>query len=217
MPKPTRWSYSSISTYESCPAKWKYSYIDNLPYKASAAMERGSRLHSDCEKFLKTASHVLPWELSKMGPKLQDLKMKGAKSEETWCLDNKWQPDMDNPWIKAIVDVHWFEGEKVLHVRDFKSGREYPDHRDQLELYALIGLCYFPQVQRAEYGAIYLDTGHVSNEGAVIRGDMMEQKISVWHNKAETMMADETFTPRPGGACKWCDYGASKGGPCQAG
>lgn len=218
MNRPTRWSYSSISTYESCPAKWKYSYIDNLPYKASAAMERGSRLHADCEKFLKEPLHVLPWELAKMGPRLQDLKNLGAKSEETWCLDKSWLPDMANPWVKAIVDVHWFESDgTVLHVRDFKSGREYPDHRDQLELYALIGLSYFPEVKRVEYGAIYLDTGHVSNEGAVIRGDMMDKKIQVWHGKAETMMNDEQLLPRPGAACRWCDYARSKGGPCTAG
>jgi len=214
--KPTRWSYSSISTYESCPAKWKYSYVDQLPYKASAAMERGSRLHLDCEKFLKTSSHVLPWELSKMGPRLMDLKMKGAVSEETWCLDDKWKPDMVNPWVKAIVDVHWLEGNTVLHVRDFKSGREYPDHRDQLELYALIGLCRFPDVKRAEYGAIYLDTGHVSNEGAVIRGDMMDKKVQSWHDRAIRIFADNDYLPNPGGACRWCDYAASKGGPCPA-
>jgi hypothetical protein len=218
MNKPTRWSYSSISTYESCPAKWKYSYIDQLPYKPSAAMERGSRLHSDCEKFLKTSSHVLPWELAKMGPVLLDLKGKGAQSEETWCLDRYWLPDMVNPWIKAIVDVHWFESDgTVLQVRDFKSGREYPDHREQLELYALIGLASFPEVKRAEYGAIYLDTRHTSNEGAVLRGDMMDKKVNEWHDRAERMMADEQFLPTPGGACNWCDYSKKKGGPCQAG
>jgi hypothetical protein len=180
-------------------------------------MERGSRLHTDCEKFLKTDSHVLPWELAKMGPRLMDLKGKQAKSEETWCLDKGWSPDMVNPWIKAIVDVHWFEvNGTVLQVRDFKSGREYPEHRDQLELYGIIGMRYFPQVKRAEYGAIYLDTGHVSNEGAVIRGDMLDQKVKSWTDRAIRIFEDTTYTPNPGGACRWCDYKSSQGGPCGA-
>jgi hypothetical protein len=178
-------------------------------------MARGTRLHADCENFLKGTLSVLPWELNKASLRLLDLKTKGAKSEEVWCLDKDWRPSILNMWIKAIVDVHWFEGD-VLHVRDFKSGREYPEHRDQLELYALIGLAHFPEVKRAEYGAIYLDTGHVSNEGAVLRGNMMDSKVVSWHSKAERMMADETYLPKPGGACKWCDYAKSKGGPCEA-
>jgi hypothetical protein len=124
---------------------------------------------------------------------------------------------MLDPWIKAIVDVHWLESDgSVLQVRDFKSGREYPDHRDQLELYALIGLCLFPQVKRAEYGAIYLDGGYTSNAGAVIRGDMMDTKVKSWHSRAIRIFADETYLPNPGGACRWCDYKGSTGGPCGA-
>lgn len=217
MTKPTRWSYSSISTYESCPAKWKFSYIDHIPTPTSPAMERGTRFHSYCEDYLKGNLTVIPWELKKVGLRLEDLRQKGAKSEETWLLNQDWKPDAENPWIKAIIDVHWFDGPKVLQVRDFKSGREYPEHRDQLELYAVIGLAHFPEVQRAEYAAIYLDGGHTSNEGSILRGSMMDSKVVKWHEKATTMMADEEYRPKPGAACRWCDYSAKRGGPCQAG
>lgn len=213
--KPSRWSYSSISTYESCPAKWHYSYILNLPGKPSAAMARGTRLHSDCERFLLGELPHLPWELNKVSLRLNDLKTIGAKPEAVWLLDQDWKVTIEQPWIKAIVDVHWLERD-VLHVRDFKSGREYPEHREQLELYALIGLCAFPEVKRAEYAAIYLDTAHTSNEGAILRGTMAENKIKVWDEKAKRMFSDEQFLPNPGGACKWCDYAKSKGGPCDA-
>ena len=50
---PTRWSYSSLSTYESCPAKWYYGYIVGLTGEPSPAMARGTRLHADCENYVK--------------------------------------------------------------------------------------------------------------------------------------------------------------------
>lgn len=217
--KPKRWSYSSLTTYESCPAKWKYSYLDNLPYKPSAAMVRGSRLHADCENFIKGNIPALPWELNKITRSIMDMMSKGAKSEETWLLDYYWNPVVPGveTWIKSIVDVHWIEG-NVLQVRDFKSGREYPDHREQLELYAIKGLCMFPQIERAEYGAVYLDTGHTSNEGAVLRGSMLDAKRDRWHGRAIKLFEDTEYkaTPNPQ-SCRWCDYSAKKGGPCAEG
>lgn len=215
MNRPTRWSYSSLTTYESCPARWKYGYIDNLPSQPSAAMVRGSRLHSVCEDYLNHKTPALPWELQKASLQIDDLKRKGAIAEAVWTLDKHWLPS-DPPWVKAIVDVHYVVND-ILHVLDFKSGREYPEHRDQLELYALVGLYKYPLVKRAEYSALYLDTGHVSNDGALLRGDMMDHKTVQWTDRAKKLMEDDEFKPTPGGGCRWCDYHAKKGGPCKEG
>jgi CRISPR/Cas system-associated exonuclease Cas4 (RecB family) len=215
---PTRWSYSSISTYENCPAQWHYSYVLKLPEQPSAAMARGTRLHGDCEQFLKGGLTVLPWELKKVSLRLNDLKMMGAKSEVTWLLNKGWGPVTEGeiPWIKAIIDVHWLQG-KVLHVRDFKSGREYVDHRAQLELYSIMGLCLFPEATRAEYAAIYLDTAHTSNEGSIIRGAMLERKMKDWNDRALKLFEDQGYLPKPGKHCDWCAFSHHKGGPCLAG
>lgn len=215
MNKPSRWSYSSISTYESCPRKWYYSYVENMPYKASAAMERGTRLHSYCEDWMNGKIPVIPWELTKVSLRLQDFKTKGGIAEQTWTLDQNWVPQ-DPAWVKAIVDLHWV-ADDVLHLRDYKSGREYPDHREQLELYAVIGMIVYPHVKRAEYAALYLDTAHESNEGSVLRGAMLDSKRESWHNRAIKIFEDDTYDPKPGGGCKWCDYSIKKGGPCKDG
>lgn len=215
---PTRWSYSSLSTYESCPAKWYYGYIVGLTGEPSPAMARGTRLHADCENYVKGDLMVVPYELKKVALRLEDLKQKKAKAEETWLLGRNWEHNEVAPWIKAIIDVHWLEPDgKVLHIIDHKSGREYPEHREQLELYALIGLCRFPEVKRAEYEALYLDTGHTSNAGAILRGDVMNSRVQSWNNRAIRIFEDQKYLPRPGGACRWCDYSAKKGGPCEAG
>lgn len=218
MVKPTRWSYSSITTYESCPAKWYYSYIEQLPYQPSAAMVRGTRLHSDCEGYVKGEIMVVPFELKKVALRLEDFKQKGAKAEEVWLLDKEWNPteDQDEAWIKAIIDVHYLTP-GVLNLTDYKSGREYPEHKEQLELYAVIGLCKYPELKRAEYEALYLDGGYTSNHGAVLRGDMLDQKRKNWNARAIRIFEDNTYLPNPGGACRWCDYSGKRGGPCKAG
>ncbi|RJQ31143.1 MAG: PD-(D/E)XK nuclease family protein [Actinobacteria bacterium] len=44
-----RLSYSAVSTYQTCPLKYKFQYIDKLPTKPSAALSFGSSLHSALE------------------------------------------------------------------------------------------------------------------------------------------------------------------------
>ena len=40
-----RLSYSSINTYETCPAKFKFQYEDRVPQARSAALSFGDSLH----------------------------------------------------------------------------------------------------------------------------------------------------------------------------
>lgn len=212
--KPTRWSYSSLSTYKQCPRKWYYSYILNLPWESSAAMSRGTRMHTMAEDFVTGKVDFVPSEIKRIGPSLQMFKSIGAKAEEVWLLDKDWKPtdDLSQAWIKAIIDVHYVQ-DGLLFVKDYKSGQMYDDHRNQLELYGLIGLVRYPDVKRVETSALYMDTGHEGMECSIIRA-MLPKMIDKWHGEAETMMSDETYDPRPGN-CKWCPYAKTKGGPCE--
>jgi putative RecB family exonuclease len=46
-----RLSYSSISTYETCPAKYRYQYEDRLPTTSSPALSFGDALHRTLHRF----------------------------------------------------------------------------------------------------------------------------------------------------------------------
>lgn len=214
MSKPTRWSYSSLSTWKQCPQKWKFSYIDCIPWPPSAAMARGTRMHLMAEEFVKGTAPAVHTEIQKIGPLLQMLIGYKAKTEEVWMLDRDWKPTQDSAkaWVKTIVDVHYI-ADDVLYVKDYKSGRTYPDHANQLELYGLVGLCSFPKITRVETSAVYMDTGHEGHQGSIIRA-MLPKLVDRWEKDATAMMADDVHEPRPGNACKWCPYAKSKGGPC---
>lgn len=212
--KPSRWSYSSLSTWIQCPQKWKFSYIDDLPWEPSAAMTRGTRMHAMAEDYVNGVINTVPSDIKKIGSLLITLQSMKATPEAVWLLDKTWAPvsDPKNAWIKAIVDVHYVQGD-VLYLKDYKSGQMYDDHRNQLELYGIMGLQVYPDVKRVEYSAVYMDTGYEGMDGGIIRA-MLPKMIKKWHDPAEAMFADEVFEPKPGSACRWCPYAKSKGGPC---
>lgn len=214
--RPARWSYSAISTYKSCPAQYKYSYIDRLPSPPSAAMARGSRLHTLCEEYVKGSLPHLPNDVRKIGVMLESFRLIKAHAEAVWLHDREWKPTPEpTAWIKAIVDLHYFKGD-VLHIVDYKSGQAYPEHVDQLQFYGILGLEQYPEAKRVEYSAVYIDSGSVGAVGGLIRPMAIKFK-EMWHNDAEKMYADTEFAPTPGAGCRWCSYHKKNNGPCKAG
>lgn len=214
MSRPTRWSYSQWSTWRDCPAQYAYSYIHKLPWPVNAAAQRGTLLHTMAEDYVTGKVADVPFDLKKISKFLKDLKERQAIAEQTWMLNKQWSPVADKSvaWIKAIVDVHYVEGD-VLHLRDYKSGKEYATHNDQLELYGIIGLQMYPLVKRADLGAIYIDGGFSGAEGSIIR-PMLPKLIEKWDQRARDMENDQTFIANPGYKCQWCPYAQGKGGPC---
>ena len=49
----SRWSHSRLSTYESCPKKAYYRYVEKLTEEQHPAAERGVRIHDLAEKIEK--------------------------------------------------------------------------------------------------------------------------------------------------------------------
>ena len=47
------WSYSSLSTYEQCPRKYKYIYVDKNREPESEAIRYGNELHKAAELHIK--------------------------------------------------------------------------------------------------------------------------------------------------------------------
>ena len=216
IPQPIRLSYSSIKMWQDCPAKWAFNKIDRLPDEPGPAAKRGTRLHKAAEKYLKNEldERSLPVELLKVLPILSALKGVGAVAEESWVVDRDWQTG-GVPLFMAVVDVHYFMGDE-LHVKDLKSGKQYPAHLDQLQLYAVIGMHLFPKVNRVHVSAIYIDEGREGAECTYERA-MLPDLSQVWIDKATAVHNDGDYLPLPEPKkCRWCAYSKMKGGPCEA-
>lgn len=56
-------SYSSISTYQRCPRKWKFRYLEKIPTRSSAPLAFGGAFHNTIEAYLKEGGDLLAhWE-----------------------------------------------------------------------------------------------------------------------------------------------------------
>jgi hypothetical protein len=217
--RPKRHSYSAIARYKECPARYAYGYIMKLPDPPSAAMARGTRLHGLAESYMLDKKREVPvhFELRKIGLELFRMRELGAIAEQTWMVNKDWEPtdDPEKAHVKAIIDVHYLtEDGGVLHCHDYKSGRAYPSHSDQLELYSILGLLRYPNAHRAESGAIYIDSGTTGADGSILR-QMLPTLVRRWDADIGRMEDDVEFVPTPGSHCKWCAYASRTGGPCQ--
>lgn len=223
--RPTRHSYSSLSTYDNCPRQYLYSYIEKLDEREGQAASRGTRIHKEAEDYIKgelPSHHQFSQDLRKTGPQLMQMREWGWFSEEIWFVGREWehQPE-DGPlaMIKAVVDLHKFwEQNRVLEIKDLKSGRRYPSHEDQLELYALMGMAVYPEAERVDVSAIYVDEDGAEGYRKSYLPQMAPHYRDKWNRKVIMLEQDKEFAPTPSkSACRWCDFKASKGGPCQAG
>ncbi len=215
--RPTRHSYSSISKYLECPAAYRFRYIDKLADEPSAAMMRGTRFHKLAEDYVNAPpEEPVPYDIRKVGLKLFQLREQHAKAEAEWYVGRDWEPvaSKDSAMLVAIIDVHHLDGD-TLKLHDYKSGREYPTHATQLELYAAIGLCIYPDVKRVESSAIYFDTGHEGSQRSIIR-DMLPYYRDKWGELIVKVERDSEFRPTAGGHCKRCSANSANGGPCTA-
>lgn len=223
--RPKRASYSAISTHETCGASYMYGYVLNIQQPSGPAAERGTRLHTSGEMFLKGELPLekLPVDYWRVKKELHDLKVRKALSEQTWCVGRDWtiiHPNRQNGiFIKCIVDVHVYDRkEKVLDVADLKTGKIYrEDHTDQLQLYGTVGLVKYPDAKAVRVRGLYIDQGKWDVEATYPR-KMLPMLQKHWTERALKVLTDEEFKPNPSMAnCTYCSYNKKRGGPCQAG
>ena len=228
--KITTWSLSRWQCYENCARQAKYKFIDKLPEPKGAALERGSFLHELAEFFLRNIKKTVPKELKLIADVLKKRKKQGALAEAEFAFDKEWKPVewmAKDVWVRVKADVTVLpvlgKGVPTVKVDDFKSGgkadqlsfEHHPEYELQLELYALSALLKYPVAEEAETSLIFIDHGKIiPSVRRYTRADIPRlQKL--WEKRTKKMLADTTFVPNPGNACRWCHYRKSNGGPCE--
>lgn len=207
------WSLTSLTTYEKCPAQYKYRYIDKLPTPpAGGAAARGTEFHSHLEKFLTGAIDELPSELSFYTSLCKVLKEQKAIAEHTIKLDREWKPVAEGHWYKGVLDVKILKGTEA-EVLDWKTGKIYPGHADQASLYSLAVFSEEPDVQRVRARHIYLDLGKEREK--VFDRNEMHQLRTAWEQRVERLENAKEFIPNPNYGCRYCPYSKGNGGPCK--
>jgi CRISPR/Cas system-associated exonuclease Cas4 (RecB family) len=212
------WSYSKLGAYEQCPAKKKYRYDDKVEVTVEKhpAAFRGTHMHDELEEHLGGEQLTMPDWIKPHQPYLEHL-IRGEREIKLW-LDPDWQPiEEEERDLVAILDVLVVD-ETTAQVVDYKSGKRYSSHVEQLELYCLATLCYYPDIERVEGRCYYLDEKPGSWGKPVFLDRSHIPAVSKrWDDRVTMMNVDTECAPRPGWLCKYCDYRKSGSGPCSFG
>lgn len=218
-PKPTRTSYSALTSFEDCPLSYKLYYLDGIKETGpKPAADRGTRLHLGCERYLKGEIELtsLSIDFRKIKDLLLAMRELGAKAEEVWhCTDDGTYQEVEDvdTRFKAVVDIHYLtNGGKTLVIKDLKTGRFYPEHADQLQAYATIGFSRYPGVEEVVVSALYLEgDGQPTTYGREIHPHL----VAFWKGRWDILFATHEYpaTPSPD-ACRYCSYRSTKGGQC---
>jgi CRISPR/Cas system-associated exonuclease Cas4 (RecB family) len=229
MKQRTHWTVSALKDFETCPAKYRWSYLfeqsdwreigyEVVPSKGSPAMQRGTDIHQTCEDYLlgKVGIEGLHVEIPQAWRNLiSGLKHFEAKPEEQWEVEEGWHPvEGGAVWLRAKIDAHYFPSQDTLHVIDYKTGKPYRENIEQVEVYALLGFALFDDVQTVIGELWYLD--HEEPHEKAFHRSQAPKLARKWEQRANRLLSAVKYPPRPNRFCDWCPYNEIKGGPCGA-
>jgi hypothetical protein len=221
--KPFAWSYSRVTLYEECPAKYAYKVVYKLKEPPAPELERGTLLHKKGEQYVrfKQAGREteLPPEFAPFRKDLDRLHKHRPIPEAQWVFQQNWSLPMvewfdERAWLRIQVDLTAMVKPDRRLIVDYKSGRpNEKKHRDQGSLYAVGAFLSTPGLKTAVVEFWYLDQGYPV--AYIFTRQAVEQAKGEWNRRAMMLQAESTWSPSPGYWCNWCPFSARKGGPCE--
>lgn len=227
-----RWSYSRLTDFEKCAFMAKLKIIDRIPEpvrplppgKTEHANDRGTRIHTAAEFFVKGDGPFIP-ELAKFKTEfaaLQRLHAQGKVSlEGEWGYTRDWAPcDWKAAWARVKLDAMVFLSKQEAVVIDYKSGRKFGNeikHAEQTALYQLAAFLRYPELQLVHTELWYLDVDELTHSVYTRRQGLRFMKN--FDQRGDKMTRATTFPANPNKfSCQWCPYHPVKGsGHCTKG
>lgn len=218
------WSYSRLDTWRRCPFLAKLKFIVKLKEVVNKAMQRGSDIHTLCEKYIKGELPRIPKELRGFHNGFRDFRRKFRSGyvqvEHQWAFTRDWDicEWFDRKtYCRMVVDaVEEIPKGAIMRVVDFKTGRVYEDkNREQMKLYALGAMMRYPDAKKIRVELWYLDHDIVLDEDFEVSEEQVEILKSYFDAEAAPMLKDKKFPATPNYLCKWCHFRKENGGPCK--
>jgi len=233
------WSYSRLKAFESCNYKAFLMYSEKRPqdHMDTTAMDRGTRIHNDCEAFVRGTGPITK-EMSRYTDYFTRLKDKfdagEVELEENWGFTIDWEPTGwfdKNVWCRMKLDnfiYNDFRVEESLLLpisatpTDYKSGKKFGNevsHSQQGMLYVLGSFLRYLTLEEATVEFLYLDHPLKTRTAKYYTRAKAMQFLPSWNERALKMTEAEEFPPNPNKiTCMWCPYGPQNGdGSCQWG
>jgi hypothetical protein len=219
-----RHSLSKTECFERCGQKYKYKYLEKIPEPKGMSASRGTLYHTNVELYLKGegALHEDLEYYREFFETLKDMAARGQiklEMERKYEIARDWGPcnGTEGDTLVAVIDLMFYWNPHVVLVYDWKTGKIYPEHKDQRELYSAIIMSADPTVDVVQFYHCYFDQHE--NRSQEIHREHLPKIKERWSKKmAEVADAHPlTLVPKPQFLCEWCGYRKAIGGPCKFG
>lgn len=221
---PDAWSYSAWADYNTCPSLYEGRKVLKLPEEAGPALLEGRVFHDQIAKHITQPGAPAPERpihkhLQSVVDQLRTIDDKVVELQ--WAYNKAWKPcgyfsKAPNPtWLRVILDVGVIYPDATAHVGDWKTGKRYDSNDDQMELFALATFAQYPWVNDVETRLWYVDNG--LEEIAEFTRSEEPALRAKWEERAQRMLSDRTFTPKPNDKCRFCVRSRQAGGDCRFG
>ena len=217
---PPQWSYSRFTTYEQCPLKAKLRYIDwyRDDGPGGAAANRGTEIHKLAEDWLRAKrTGPIPPIFEHFRETLLKLRRLQAVPELAIGLKRDWSLcafDAPDYWWHGELDALAMLTPRSAWIVDWKSGKVYPEHVMQLELYALVAFLADPYLDSVQVDDAYVDQKKMI--GNLYLRRQVPTLQAIWERRTTPMFNDRAFAPCPNFLCKYCEFRKELGsGLCQ--
>jgi CRISPR/Cas system-associated exonuclease Cas4 (RecB family) len=209
-----RWSYSRLGTYESCPKKAYYRYIEKIPEEQHPAAERGIKIHNLAEQYIKGELEEMPKELYLFYEGFEQLREDYKKGdvcvEEKWAFNLSWEKtnwDGEDTWGRYIIDA-FIKQRDYAKIIDFKTGKfkgHNYNYKNQCKLYVCCVLNRFPNIEKIDAELWYLDHHKISRFH--FEKSELQEMQDLFHKRALKMTTDVEFGTTPSEvACRFCSF-----------
>lgn len=227
-------SHSSVSTYQQCPQKWKFRYIDKIPEKPRSFFSFGKSVHTGLE-FLFAR---LPAAVPSLDEMLAHYKTHWFRDGYESAAQEKWFFQEGERILRGFYAKHQKDFSKVLHVElkftvdiggvpvtgyidridaaegglaiiDYKTGKAFDKARvrtdSQLTLYQIA--CREMLGREVKSVTLY----HLNSFTPITvpaHPRSLEEQVRAGVVEAARGIQENKFDPKPepNGYCQWCDY-----------
>lgn len=214
------WSFSRLTDYERCPLYAYTAHVlkDRGPQTPYA--KRGEELHASAAAYATKQASKPHVELRAYRDRLKALRNNETVTAELKeGMTAKWEPTEFfrgvDLWARLVIDLKWRDGE-TIYVVDIKTGKKYPEHEDQLRLYAAKELAQQPDAKRAVVADWYVDHPILEQEREFTQRDGKLLRKG-FEQRVAKMVKDTKLVATPNSKCRWCHLNKANGGKCDAG
>ncbi len=216
------WSHSKLTDFDKCKRMFWLKHDQRIPEperplppgKTEHANERGTRVHDNCEGYVRGEHDALAPEAEKhFGIQLDLMRALYADGlvslEGEWGMDSDWETTAwKGAWLRLKLDAMVMVDKTHAIVIDYKTGRKFSNevkHAEQLQLYQLVTFLRYPFLEKVTAELWYLDQNEVTSF-TYTRAQGLRFKDG-FNRRGIAALSQIAYPPNPNiHSCKWCPY-----------